>query len=672
MTSKIRDGCGTSRWTALFLKVAIVTACYTLTPHSSFAATELDSKDSGSTPELQRQRQREIYVEAREKLAKGDIKRFEKLSDQLKDYPLHPYLIYAGVISRLASSSTVEIAQILQQYNDLAFASRLRYDWLSRLAARKRWQEFEEIYSANISSASLQCHHAFALYQTGRKDEAIEQGLKLWQVGQSQPKQCDPIFSILIDNQRISNEIAWVRFSNSLFNHEYGLANYALKFITEPAIKGRAQHYLKVDRDPRLIAKYADFQTGHQEEIEILVHGLTHLASIDASTALKHWNRYNQSHDFNEQEQGKVVSALVKSLYQQNEVSAADNYLLQSKSLVADDLLEWRLRELVKEADWQAVITWYRQLGERVVEDDRWNYWYARSIELSGGDDATSTKEIYRAIADERSFYGFLASEWLKSPYELNHQPVKVSEEEINTLAQSPAFLRIRELYYQDELAWARREWQHTLQGAPQKTWLTAAKIAERWQWHNQAIMTMIQTGYWNDIDVRFPQAHKEAFLSEAKATNIPPNLLLALSRQESAFNDRVTSPAGAKGLMQLMPATARETARKNNIVYSSPNELFDPDKNILIGSRYYKQMLDKFNNNRILATAAYNAGPARVYRWQRESQGTLPFDAWIEVIPFRETRNYVQNVLAFSIIYAHHMGLDVGILSPEEKNTLL
>jgi len=666
MNSYLREDVDFFSWFGVLAKIAVIICC-AFVGNTAYADATAANAES---PTLQQQR--ELYARAKTRLAKGDTNGFEKLRAQLTEYPLYPYLVYAAVASRPGDTTTEDISTILQQYDDLAFAPRLRSHWLETLAAQKKWAEFVSLFSPTINSTQLRCYHALALHQLGHKEEAIKQGIALWQAGKSQPKQCDAIFSILIDNKRISSEIAWVRFSQSLFNHEYGLANYVLKFIADPALKARAEHYLRVDRDPGQIANYREFQTDSKEEREIILHGITHLARIDATTTLKHWNRYNQTHAFSDEQQGKVVSALVKSLYQQNQVSAADNYLLQSKSQVANDVLEWRLRELIKNADWQAVISWHQKLGARVADDDRWNYWYARSLELSGQPDSEITDNIYRAISKERSFYGFLASEWLKSPYDMNHQPVEVTQKDIDSLSQTRTFQRIKELYHQDELTWARREWQMALSGKPQHSWLTAAKLAEQWQWHNQAIMTMIQTGYWDDIDVRFPQAHKAAFLSEAAATDIPPNLLLALSRQESAFNDKVTSPAGAKGLMQLMPATAKETARKNNIRYSSSSELFDPNKNILIGSRYYKQMLDKFNNNRILATAAYNAGPARVYRWQRESQGTLPFDAWIEIIPFRETRNYVQNVLAFSIIYAHHMGLDVDILSPDEKNTLL
>ena len=139
-----------------------------------------------------------------------------------------------------------------------------------------------------------------------------------------------------------------------------------------------------------------------------------------------------------------------------------------------------------------------------------------------------------------------------------------------------------------------------------------------------------------------------------------------------SALAQDAQSHAGARGLMQLMPATARQTARKNGIRYRGSRDLYEPEVNVSLGSRYYREMLERFDNNRILATAAYNAGPHRVQRWLEETGGQLPFDAWIETIPFRETRNYVQNVLAFSMVYAHHLENNARILSPQEKQRSL
>jgi len=254
----------------------------------------------------------------------------------------------------------------------------------------------------------------------------------------------------------------------------------------------------------------------------------------------------------------------------------------------------------------------------------------------------------------------------------MQHEPIAVAPAELDAQAATPAFRRIAEFYHWQELVWARREWYHHLNEASPQQWIVAANLAHSWGWHNQAIMSMIQAGYWNDIDIRFPLAFQDQFLTQGKATDIPPNLLMALSRQESAFNDSAVSPVGARGLMQLMPATARETARRHQIRYSGVGDLTDASRNILIGSRYYREMLNKFNNNRILATAAYNAGPGRVISWRRNSGGQLPFDAWIEAIPFRETRNYVQNVLAFSIIYSHQLGIDGTMVSERERKTRL
>jgi peptidoglycan lytic transglycosylase len=617
-------------------------------------------------------RQRALYKNAKTALAAGQLVRFRQLKDQLQAYPLHPYLEYAELSLNLSSAHPDKVRSLLESYSDIAFTTQLRQRWLESLASKRRWQQFISDYREDMATTKLQCQYSYGLYQTGNKIAAIEKALTLWQVGKSQDNACDPIFAILVDHKLISDQAAWTRFTLATFNHQYGIARYARKFISDPNLQEKADLYTQVDINPRVLADYNALNENSQEEREIIVHGLTHLAATDPVSALNHWNHYQQSHQFAPKQSTGVIAALVKGLYVSGHEGKSEDYLIENRAQADDTLLEWRLRELVKRADWAGIVRWRKSLAERVDDDKRWLYWYARSLELSGIQAPEERRDIYQIIAGERSFYGFLASEWLNVPYNFNHEPVQISQDEVVAMASSDAFIRIRELHHHNELVWARREWQKALQGEPQQSWLVAAKIADQWQWHNQAIMTMIQTGYWNDIELRFPRHQQRAFHRQAQATGIPVNLLLALSRQESAFNDSVTSPAGARGLMQLMPATAKETARRHNIRYGSPSELFEPEKNIIIGSRYYKEMLMRFNNNRILATAAYNAGPGRVRQWQQRSQGSLPFDAWIETIPFNETRNYVQNVLAFSIIYAHHLEQDLDILSPHEKNTLL
>ena len=617
-------------------------------------------------------RQRESYQRALKALERRDDTAFRALREELLDYPLLPYLDYADLSVRMERADEEEIAGFLATYTDTPLNAWLRDRWLERLAAGKRWETFTRYYDSNLNSIDLACYAAYADYVAGNRETGIARGKALWLEGRSRPESCDLVFEKLIADGHVDDQLAWDRYILALLNHEYRLAEYLTRFFTRETTRQRAALYLAVDRNPRRIADYDTFDEDTAEERDIIRHGLTHLARIDSRMALNLWNRYHQSHDFSPDDESDIIGALVRSLYIQGHEDTADSYFFLEQDKVADDIMEWRLRELVKAADWRTLIAWGEKLSGRHRDSSQWKYWHARALELAGNTAPGETRRLYGEISGERSFYGFLASEWLDSPFSMEHEPVAVSDAEIAALAATPVFRRIRELYHHGELLWARREWHRHLDGGDASRWIVAAKLAEDWGWHSQAIMSMIQAQYWNDIAVRFPLPHRDEFLSQAKATEIPVHLLLALSRQESAFNEKAVSPAGARGLMQLMPGTARDTARRYNIRYGGVEDLEQAEKNILIGSRYYRQMLERFNNNRILATAAYNAGPHRVDTWRRRSGGKLPFDAWIEAIPFRETRNYVQNVLAFSIIYAHHLGLEVGILSPEEKDTLL
>jgi len=180
------------------------------------------------------------------------------------------------------------------------------------------------------------------------------------------------------------------------------------------------------------------------------------------------------------------------------------------------------------------------------------------------------------------------------------------------------------------------------------------------------------QAKYWDDVEIRFPIKHLKTIEKNAKKRDLTAPLVLALVRQESAFNTTATSPAGAMGLMQLMPATAKQAARHHNIAYRERSQLYQPKTNIAIASAYYSDLLKRFKGNRILASAAYNAGPHRVDQWLKRSAGQLPFDVWMEIIPYNETRAYVRNILMYSVIYSRKMGTTPPMLLKDEKLRLL
>ncbi len=623
--------------------------------------------------------QRDRYRQATLALARGDTATFASLKESLRDYPLYPYLEYADYRTRLGSLAVDTVRRFLDDNGDSPLAGQLRGQWLNHLRQQQRDADFLAFYHDASATVEQRCHYYLLRYRAGERSDAVTAGLALWQVGRSQPRGCDPLFERLIDGGHISDAVALRRFVAAVLNHEYGLANYITRFFTSQRYRGLADTLLAADRQPATLASYPLFDDDAfaaygGEILEVVAHGITHLAVTDAPRALEIWNRYDRDHAFPEATQGRVLATLVRQLFSQGHLLPADSLLAESARLVPPATFDWRLQQALRNGQWTDVLAWYEKLPGDLADSGRWRYWHARALELSGQGDArrADIEAAFRVLAQERSFYGFLASDRLGQPYAMQHSPAPVSDLEVDTLAATRGFRRIAELHHLGEMVSARREWSFQLREAPRQEWLAAARLAQRWQWHHQAITSMIQAGYWDDVEIRFPLAYREQFQQQASATAVPLYLLMAVARQESSFEPTIASPAGARGLMQLMPATARETARRHGIPYGGVGDLNDPSRNIQLGSRYYRQMLDRYDGNRILASAAYNAGPGRVDRWLRQTAGTLPFDAWIEVIPFAETRNYVQNVLAFSMIFAHHLDTPTTMLDEGERSRKL
>jgi soluble lytic murein transglycosylase len=266
-------------------------------------------------------------------------------------------------------------------------------------------------------------------------------------------------------------------------------------------------------------------------------------------------------------------------------------------------------------------------------------------------------QRFYREAAKQRDYYGFLAADRMKLPYQLNNNPLEASAKQLAAIEKIPAIQRARELYILGRIQDGRSEWQYAMAGFDDKALKTAALLAHGWDWHHQVILTLAQAKYWDDLGLRFPLPYREQIVTHAGNNKINPAWVYAVIRQESAFQKDARSPAGALGLMQIMPATGRRIARTLEVNLPSQYRLLDTDLNIRFGTHYLRYTLDKFQDNPVLATAAYNAGPGRVTQWLREDTSPISADIWAETIPFLETRKYVQRVMEYTVIYSHQMG---------------
>ena len=221
--------------------------------------------------------------------------------------------------------------------------------------------------------------------------------------------------------------------------------------------------------------------------------------------------------------------------------------------------------------------------------------------------------------------------------------------------------LRARELFFLDRLVDAKREWFQALRYLDQDQIKQAATLASRWQWHDSAIRTVAKTEHRNDFSLRFPMPYKQQVLEHAQARELDPSLIYGVMRRESLFDPLARSSVGALGLMQLMPSTARKVASSLGMKKPRKSDILRVENNIRFGTQYLRNVMNRFDNNVALAAAAYNAGPGNVKRWLPRGQ-IMSADLWVETVPFTETRNYVQAVLAYSTVFDRSLG----------KNTLM
>jgi soluble lytic murein transglycosylase len=328
------------------------------------------------------------------------------------------------------------------------------------------------------------------------------------------------------------------------------------------------------------------------------------------------------------------------------------------------DLLELRTRLAIFEQRWDEVEYWIKQ--QPYAQSDRWLYWLGRALELQRKPGAAQAFDQAKAL---RGFYGFLAAQHQASPYRLPQAQVTSPVLSLTAAQQRwPFMVRIPLWLEQQEIAMAQWDWSYNLAKLPPTEQVQLGELALRHGWSALAVQASISAKAWDHNALRFPLAYPAFFQAAATEVGLAPSIAYAISRQESAFYPLAQSGAGARGLMQLMPGTAADMAKAARLKTFSQGDLFDPATNISLGTRYLKQLLDQYQNNRILMAAAYNAGSSRVDEWLVRGKG-LPMDAWIESIPFRETRHYVQNVLAFALIYEQQLGNPQPLMGEAEQD---
>lgn len=600
--------------------------------------------------------QRELFLQAEAALANQNSS-YSRFRQQLTNYPLAPYLDYQHLKRRLKFFPRDDVAAFLEQHGDTYLGSRLGQDWLKALARSGRWEDYRQYFEKiQPTGAELRCYFLHARLMDGDK-AALDDVAPLWNVGHSQVNACDPVFDIWMNAGRLTDELAWERHKKTIAAGNFSLARYIAKQMS-PEYRKLAELYARIHRQPDHLAKTRELSPDNPKSHEVILHGISRYALRDSLAALQLWERFDASHLFEAEARREVQENLIIHLVVDGHTAAADKLLKQRENITNSELIAWLVRDALRNEDWQRVYNSIQLFQAEEQEHERWLYWRARALEQLQAEDPHygTADHIYARLALSRNFYGFLAADFLGRDYSLAHQPVNPAPDLLDATSKLPAMERARELFFLGRDLPARREWASATRDMDPVQLLAAGTLAEQWGWYHQSIQSTIRARHWDDLQLRFPLAYAEDVSSAAAQTAIEPPLLYAIARQESAFATDARSPAGALGLMQLLPTTAQRTARQIGLAHAR-TDLVNPSHNIQLGSHYLHELLQEFNGSRVLATAAYNAGPYRVKQWLENGSKRLPYDIWIETIPYRETRSYVQNVLSFSVIYAHRMG---------------
>lgn len=606
-----------------------------------------------------------LYREGYDAVRANDQERFQQIRARLNHYPLLPYLDYYQLAFRPGAADYDDVTRFIRQHGDTPQSNRLERAYLTYLAQSQQWSQFLRFYPAKPNSTDLLCMHYQARYYTGHKSEALQEAGKLWLSGQSRPDACDPLFQLWQQAGLRTQEKIWQRMNLAFEAQNPNLIRH-LGAQLGGSLKPYGDQMIALFDQPARAMNPASFSTAPQSR-QLLSLGLARYANEQPEPALRQLGEMKRRFGLNQAEVARVERAAARRLLLDRSLaqrSWLDTTLVRMKDA---ELVELRARLAIWEQDWRGLEGWVKRMPMALQKEDRWRYWLARSLEVQGRQ--KPARELYLETANLRGFYGFMAAQRTGVPYRIKNQSVGHKVPDWRTASSRwPFLVRVRELLAMNEITAARSEWIHNMDRNPVAQRLEFGHIALNQGWHELAILSSIRAEAWDAIDLRFPLPLKRTFSQMAQERTMNTSLLYAISRQESALYPLAQSPVGARGLMQLMPATARETASKLGVPYRNDQQLFDPAMNIRLGSAYLKRLLDVYDGNRILAAAAYNAGPGRVKRW-RDQSTNKPMDVWVESIPYKETRNYVQNVLSFDLIYQHKLQQPLRFMSERELN---
>lgn len=628
----------TSRLSTAGRLLLMILLCPALAAHASPAAPAKD----------QRALQREQFQVAWEAARHAPDSVWQPLAAGLESYPLYPYLPLASIERRMTGVSRKQVDQFLADWPGSLPARTLRNDFLRELARRKDWKSFVDLYTGTGPAIDLKCdalHARFALHRPVDFERDVK---PIWLAAQPLPKACDELTDWARAHHKLRPRLVWQRIELATRARQASLVD-GLASLLDRNERHAAERIADAIRDPATALKHAANWPDTSRARMAAITALERLAPRDSDAVEAHWSKLGRHFHFSSEQRDHILHVI--ALYRAADFApdAAQRLARLPASAVNDTIREWRVRVALANQDWKQALTALDALSPDQRDDVHWRYLRGRVLATLGQKNAAAA--ALSAIADQANYYGFLAADWLGRPYTICAEQFGDDPAVDQALRQNPDLNRAFEFFAINALPQARREWNFALAKLSAAQRRAAANLAAGMGWHDRAVYAFNHGDDMRLYDLRFPLVRRNQIVQQAKSIGLDPAWAYAIIRAESAWTTDAHSGADAYGLMQLLPATARGLAKTANQPYAGAADLLDPQVNINLGVHYLSDMAIRYDGSPWLASAAYNAGPDPVSDWIN-ARDTLAPDFFIETIPYKETREYVARVLAFSVIY--------------------
>ncbi|MCB5190462.1 lytic transglycosylase domain-containing protein [Methylobacillus arboreus] len=569
---------------------------------------------------------------------------------QAQHYILAPYTDYWRLLLTLNQADKQSVQGFLERYSDLPFADRARGEWLKVLARRQDWTTFFEEYPKfNRDDAAVSCYAADGGIQQGL-ESAVLDGKALWMTGSDLPANCNAVFDRLQKGGVLREEDIWARTRLLLQGSKITVAKTVLQRLPD-IDKANLKLLDRVYQNPQQVLEKGQISFKSKLGRELNLYALERLSRSQPALALDLWEKLHSN--FEPADRDYFWSRFALHAARKHDPAALTYFQRAGNAELDKDQREWKARAAMRAGDWKALQSTITEMPESQQEEQVWQYWKARALKEQK--QIVAANLILVRLSKENTYYGLLSEEEMGDVLTETPAPYKVSAEEVRTVLDIPGIQRALALRRLEMRSESREEWRFASGDFDDKQLIAAAEVAFREGWYDIAISTADRTKLLHDFALRYPTPYRDMMQGYAADNSLDEAWVYGLIRQESRFVSWAKSVAGASGLMQVMPATAKWIAKRMGMGDYKPAMINQLDTNLKFGTHYLRYTMDKMDQQPLMATAAYNAGPGRPKRWA--SDKPLEGAIYAETIPFSETRDYVKKVLGNSFYYSQQLG---------------